>query len=166
MRMKSKLLQNRMGFSLLEVMISALIVGGAFLAIYSAILWGRYRATQTQYIVSAADIGRHQIEVIKALGFTNATNSDYNKLSISSTKFNPNLGYGGTFVRTNNFSLDTGYDVESSYADDSSTGASHVLRVFTVNVYLHNPVDATDTTSPPFNTPLVTYVTYLTPGGI
>jgi prepilin-type N-terminal cleavage/methylation domain-containing protein len=160
----NQLLKKQLGFTLIEVIVGAIIMGTAIMAIYGAVLWGRYRATQSQYIVTASNIGRHQLEIIKSLGFTNAISTTYVKYDIASTLFNPTLGYGGIFGRTNEFSLDTAFDLESSYVDDNSYGAGRTLRIFTVNVYLHSA--PADTATAPFNTPLVSYVTYLTSGGI
>ena len=161
---KQRIKSRICGFSLVEVLVAAVIMGVAIAAIYSAILWGRYRATQTQYVVSASDVGRHQIEVIKSMGFTNAADPGSVKYDVSSTFFNNNLSYGGIFSRTNQFSIDSNYDMESSYTDDSSI-PSNVMRVFTVKVYLH-PSNAADTDQPPFNQVLVSYVTYIVPKGI
>ena len=156
--------KNQAGFTIAEFMIGVLIMAVTIVALYGAILWGKYNTSKSQYIVLASQIGRHQVEIIKALGYTNATNTVYNKYDISSSFNNPHLAYGGRFDRTNVFSLDTSYDVESYFNDDSSMGAGRVVRVFTVNVYLR-PANAVDTTVLPFSSPMVTYVTYLTPGG-
>ncbi len=163
--MMKKTLKNIHGFTLPEIVIGAFILSIAVLAIFGSILWGKYNATRAQYLVAASAVGRNQVEIIKSLGYFNATDSTYNLLGISSTMFNKSMGMGGTFKRTNLYSIDTNYDVEAYYVDDSSAGASRVIRVFTVDVYLH-PQIAADTAKNPFNNPLVSYVTYLTPGGI
>ncbi len=155
---------NSNGFSLAEVMIAVLILSVAVLAIFGSVLIGKYNTTKSQYIVNASSVGKNQIEIIKSLGYYNATSPDYIKYSVTSVKNNPNLAIGGTFSRSNLFSLDTAYDVEATYEDNSTFGASRVLRMFKVTVFLH-PTLAADTATVPFVDPLVTYITYLTVGG-
>ncbi len=151
------------GFSLAEVMIAVLILSVAILAIFGSVLIGKYNTTKSQYVVNASSVGKNQIEMIKSLGFYNATISDCIQYDFDSVKNNPHLAIGGTFVRSNLFSLDTSYDMEAMYVDDSTN--VKILRKFTVKVYLH-PTIAADTVKTPFVDPLVTYVTYLTIGGI
>jgi prepilin-type N-terminal cleavage/methylation domain-containing protein len=152
------------GFTLTEVMISVFILSIAILAIFGSVLIGKYNTTKSQYVVNASSVGKNQMEMIKSLGYFNATSPDYLKYDVTSVRNNPHLAMGGTFNRSNLFSLDTSFDVEATYQDNSSFGTSRVLRTFTVNVYLH-PAIAADTTKAPFVDPLVTYVTYVTVGG-
>src|SRR5512137_681842 len=71
------------GFTLVEVMISALLLVVGVVAVYSAVVWGKYYTRKNQYVVVASGLGRNEMEEIKAFGIYNADSTHHFSFSSS-----------------------------------------------------------------------------------
>jgi prepilin-type N-terminal cleavage/methylation domain-containing protein len=142
------------GFTLVEVMISALLLVIGIVAVYSAVVWGKYYTRKSQYLVVAAGLGRNEIEEIKAFGI-------YNADSTHNFTFSTATGTATIIVihpRSNSI-INPDFDTETKRNTLSSD--SDVV-VFESIVYLHG----TDTTDPKFANPIVSYQVQMSVGGI
>lgn len=145
------------GFTLVEVLIAAVILVLAVIALYSAILWGKQYVKQSEFVVGASNLGRDEMEVIKAFGIYNADSTHSYPVLI-----NPTYGTYAwvTVIHTRlPSSVDSTYDTETkkfTLASDSN------IIVFECNVYLHG----SSTTDVKFAHPLAWFQTQMTVGGI
>ena len=137
------------GFTLVEVLIAAVLLVIAILAVYSAVLWGKQYVKQSQFVVQASSLGRNEMEEIKAFGIYNADTSH----SV------PPLNVMKVIHSRQQSPLDSSFDTETKKYTLPSN--SHIF-VFDTIVYLHG----TSTTDIKFSTPIVSYQTQMVVGGI
>ncbi|MCX7920162.1 MAG: prepilin-type N-terminal cleavage/methylation domain-containing protein [bacterium] len=143
------------GFTLVEVLVAALILVIGIVAVYSAVLWGKYYTKKNEYVVTAAHIGRDKMEVIKAFGIYNANDTT------AYTVYNPATGTYAvdTVIHPRHpSSADTSFEIETIRSDDTTTG----ITTFTCHVYLYGR----PTTDPKFRNPICSYQTQMSIGGI
>lgn len=143
------------GFTLVEVLVAALILVIAILAIYSAVLWGKQYVKQSQFVVQASNLGRNEMEEIKAFGIYNADN--IHRV--------PPLNVMTVIHPRQQSPIDRTFDTETkkyTLASDTS------IMVFDSIVYLHYGTSSTiiSTSDPKFAKPLVSYQTQIVAGGI
>jgi Tfp pilus assembly protein PilV len=141
---------NKQGFTLVEVLVSALILVVSIVGIYSAVLWGKHYTRQSQFVVSAAGLGRNEMEEMKAFGIYNADTFHVFSFDTSTTAVihsrSPSIINPDFDTETKRYSL----------ASDSN------VIVFESFIYLHG----TPLTDPKFANPIVSYQTQMTVGGI
>lgn len=141
---------KKQGFTLVEVLVSALVLVVAIVGVFSAVLWGKYYIRQNQYVVSAAGLGRNEMEEMKAFGIYNADST--HSFSFNTTTI--------TVIHSRTQSIiNPDFDTETkryTLASDPN------IVVFESIVYLHG----TPLTDPKFANPIVSYQTQLTVGGI
>lgn len=142
------------GFTLVEVMISAFILVIGIVAVYSAVVWGKYYTRKNQYVVIASGLGRNEMEEIKALGIYNA-DVDYNFTFSTATG---NISVAAIHPRSQSI-VNPDFDTETKrYTLPSDSN----VVIFESIVYLHGA----DTTDPKFANPIVAYQTQMVVGGI
>ncbi len=137
------------GFTLVEVLIAAMLLVIAILAIFSAVLWGKQYVKQSQFVVLASNLGRNELEEIKAFGVYNA----------DTVHTVPPLNVMTVIHDRLQSPLDPSFDTETKKYTLSSD--SNII-VFESIVYLHG----TATTDIKFSTPIVSYQTQMVVGGI
>jgi len=137
------------GFTLVEVLIAATLLVIAIVAVYSAVLWGKFYTKQNEFVVAASNLGRNEMEEIKAFGFYNANTSH----------FIPPAGVVPVIHDRLQSSIDPTYDtITRKYTLPSDPN----IVVFESIVYLHG----SNTTDPKFANPIVSYQTQMAVGGI
>jgi len=152
--MKKQMIKNKQfnfltGFTLVEVLIAATLLVIAIVAVFSAVLWGKYYTKQNEFVVTASNLGRNEMEEIKAFGIFNA-NTDH---------FIPPAGVVPVIHDRLQSSVDSTYDTMTRKYTLSSD--SNVV-VFESIVYLHG----SNTTDPKYSKPIVSYQTQMAVGGI
>jgi prepilin-type N-terminal cleavage/methylation domain-containing protein len=140
------------GFTLVEVLIAATLLVIAIVAVYSAVLWGKYYTRQNQFVVTASGLGRNEMEEIKAFGIFNA-NTDH---------FIPPAGVVPVIHPRLPSSVDSTFD---TYTRRTTLPSDSNVVIFECHVYLSPPL-GTPTTDPKFANPIVSYQTQMTVGGI
>ena len=134
---------------MVEVLIAATLLVIAIVAVYSAVLWGKFYTKQNEFVVAASNLGRNEMEEIKAFGFYNANTSH----------FIPPAGVVPVIHDRLQSSIDPTYDtITRKYTLPSDPN----IVVFESIVYLHG----SNTTDPKFANPIVSYQTQMAVGGI
>ncbi|MFB3894858.1 MAG: prepilin-type N-terminal cleavage/methylation domain-containing protein [bacterium] len=142
------------GFTLVEVMISALLLVIGIVAVYSAVVWGKYYTRKNQYVVIASGLGRNEMEEIKAFGIYNADTTHHFTFSTST-------GMAEVYVIHPRSQSIVNPDFDTETRKYTLPSDSKVV-VFESIVYLHG----TDTTDVKFANPIVSYQTQMVVGGI
>jgi hypothetical protein len=138
------------GFTLIEVMISALLLVIGIVAVYGAVAWGKYYTRKNQYVIIASGLGRNEMEEMKAFGIYNAdTTHSFSFDTATIIVIHP---------RTPSI-INPDFDTETRrYTLPSDSN----VVVFESIVYLHG----TDTTDVKFANPIISYQTHIVVGGI